>query len=190
MNSRERNRRRLLPAAALAAPILTVLVLRALGTGHPASSMGATPPSTNPSAAEPAPPQADGDPPRAPLATRAELDRAMAWLRDRTGVLPARSPMDFEPAPAPAAPTAPAPTPEAPRASRPTRPAGVMNLTSVMANEEGGLAAINGRVYRLLDEVEPGWRIVEIDAKSLAVRLEGPERRRVELTRKGIAEIP
>lgn len=189
MNARERNRRRLLPAAALAAPILTVLVLRAMGTGHPASSMGATPP-THPSAAEPAPTQADGEPPRAPLATRAELDRAMAWLRERSGVLPARSPMDFEPAIAPAQTPAPAPVPEAPRASRPTRPAGVMNLTSVMANDEGGLAAINGRVYRLLDEVEPGWRIVEIDAKSLAVRLEGPERRRVELTRKGIAEIP
>lgn len=189
MNTRERTRRRLLPAAALAAPLLTVLVLRALGTGYPASSIGATPP-INASAAEPAPAPTHTEPPRATLATRAELDRAMAWLRERSGVLPARSPMDFEPALAPAAPAAPTPAPEAPRASRPTRPAGALSLTSVIANDEGGLAAINGRVFRVLDEVEPGWHIVEIDAKRLAVRLEGPERRRVELTRKGIAEIP
>jgi hypothetical protein len=183
MNRPNRVRRKLLPAGALVAPVAVVLILRALGTGYPAKTVAAVtetalPPSDTPEAAVP---------PAPPLASKAEVERALSWLRAREGTAPARSPMDFEPA-VQAAPEAPEPAAPAPSAARPTKPSGPVNLSSVMATEGGALATINGRIVRVGDSLEPGWRVVEIDARRVSVVIEGPEARRLELTRTGLRE--
>ncbi len=187
MNRPNRARRRLLPAAALVAPVAVVMLMRLLGTGYPAHSVAAVP--------DPAPAAAPTEPtaPPAPLlASKAEVDRALAWLATHRlgigGKKIARSPMDFEPAAPVAAPQAPAPVAPAPTAARATRPTGPVNLSSVMAIEGGALATINGRIVRVGDTLEPGWTVLEIDPRGLCVLIQGPDERRLALTRAGLRE--
>lgn len=48
-------------------------------------------------------------------------------------------------------------------------------LRSVVGSGLGGLATINGKIHRVGDEVAPGWRLVEIDARHRHVKLSGPD---------------
>lgn len=73
----------------------------------------------------------------------------------------ARSPMDHASAYA---------TPDAPTPSH-TDPFDGLSLRSVVGNAQGGLATINGRVYRPGDTIPPGLVLVSIDARSATVEV-------------------
>lgn len=98
---------------------------------------------------------------------------ALEWLaaRDRDAAMV--SPMDH-PTPRPVRPVAVA-EPEAvtpadePEAGAEVSPLEGFKLTAIVGTSDGGLASINGRVYRIGDELAAGWRISEIDVQAQTV---------------------
>ncbi len=170
-------RRKLLPLGVLLAPALAVQLFRLASGAQPATGHAALSPIENP--------EAIAIPPVPPM--KADQTRALAWLRSRSRDRIERSPMDHPPAEAlPPAPPPPLtePDPEQPRplSTMKTRP----ELRSIMAAPRETIATINGRIMRVGDEVEPGWRIVAIDVSTMTVMIEGPEKQAVELTRDGL----
>jgi hypothetical protein len=47
-----------------------------------------------------------------------------------------------------------------------------LRLTAIMGTVESGMAMVNGKVYRVDDEVKPGLRVVFIDARNNRIILE------------------
>lgn len=118
--------------------------------------------------------------PRPVLKPTATQEKALAWIakQDRTRV---RDP--FAPAPVAAAePTlhvqpmhVSEPEPEV----REIAPA--MELTGVMDGQRGPLASINRKIFRLGDEVVPGWTLEAVDAREKYVMVRSAQGNTLEL---------
>lgn len=113
--------------------------------------------------------------------------KAAQWLASRTVALNLRSPMDM---PDPVAPTPmPEPVVKVPEAPTPApkdddTPHHLV-LTSILggAGESSrSLASINHRIYRVGDEVAPGWRLSAIDSKKREIVLSNSDGRSLTLT--------
>lgn len=102
------------------------------------------------------------------LKPTAAQEKALAWIakQDRTRV---RDP--FAPAPVAAADPVlhvqPLHVPEPEPEVREIAPA--MELTGVMDGQRGPLASINRKIFRLGDEVAPGWTLESVDAREKSV---------------------
>jgi hypothetical protein len=177
-------RRRLASAAVLLAPALLVQSYRLLGGSGPATSDAAIVATTDP-AALPSPVSGIDNAPRTTI-TPAAAAKVSAWIdHHRTGPERfLRSPMDNPPA-AEKAPEPPAPEPAATPAPA-DQPTTELRLGAIIAGGDdtaSAAALINGFIRRVGDEVEPGWSIATIDAKSMTVRLIGPGDRHFTLRR-------
>lgn len=64
-----------------------------------------------------------------------------------------------------------------------TNPVGSLRLTGVMGTEGDQLAAVNGRIYRVGDEVRPGLKLTSIDARAQRITLTDREGETYELRR-------
>lgn len=102
------------------------------------------------------------------LKPTASQERALAWIakQDRTRI---RDP--FAPAPVasvePSLHLQPQSDPEPETEIREIAPA--MDLTGVMDGQRGPLASINRKIFRLGDEVVPGWTLESVDARDKVV---------------------
>lgn len=148
---------------AAAAPVIVALVARALVGGSPADvgaaerALGEAPTRTAPALVAMTP---------AETAARAY---ARAALREPFAGSPMHRGIE---APEPSI----GPAPAEPVRAEPTAP--VFTVTSVLVGRRATLVTINGRLRRLGDEVEPGWRLTEIDARAGTVTLTSEDGRR------------
>lgn len=177
MNINPNVQQRLLLLAALAAPVIIVQVMRGvLGAGAmPASSRAAQ------VSAEPAPPEAA--PATTPADAKAQAKLA-AWLETQSPsperLASLRSPMDYVPAPTTVQPASPATPTAAPTPNGPRHP---MVLGTILHTSRGAIAAINGQVLRVGEEVEPGWTLIAIDVESRTATVQGPKGQTLLLSR-------
>ncbi|MGQ0627526.1 MAG: hypothetical protein ACT4PL_05420 [Phycisphaerales bacterium] len=162
----KRTRATLIAAATFLAPAVAVQAFR-VTAGWTPTAVVATP--TAPT--EPAPVA----PAVRPLS--ADQQRLAEYLRQEEGesvIERLASPMDAAPAPAVATIS-----PDRPiivvRDETPTKPAGELRLGGIMGTGESALAMVNGKVRRIGDEIEPGWRLTAIDAQAFTLTLTGPE---------------
>jgi hypothetical protein len=166
------NRTLLTDAATLAAPLALVLAARAFFAPAP-SIAGSTPAA-----------QQSLPPPAAPTQLAKltpEQVKAADWLASMPSFKGMTSPLDH-PVAAPAPIPDPAPTVEVsepdPAPSPAADPLAGLKLTGILGNDQGGLAAINGRIYRIGDTVRPGLVLKLIEAKTstiVFVREDGTE---------------
>lgn len=154
------NRTLLIDAATLAAPLALVLAARVFFA--PAPSMAGPAPASQQPPAPPAAPAAKQD-----LTT--EQRKAADWLAANSVFKGIASPLDHPVA----APPTPAPEPtsvaQEPEPAPPENPLAGLKLTGILGTDSAGLAAINGRVYRVGDQVRRGLIVKSIDAKTGAV---------------------
>lgn len=100
----------------------------------------------------------------APVGLSADQARALEWISSRPVASGLVSPLASAPAVRPL-------VEESAGAAE-----GVsFTLRGVVGSGLGGLATINGKIHRVGDEVAPGWRLVEIDARHRQVKLSGPD---------------
>jgi len=156
-----------LDALMLSGPLLVVVGVRAFLA--PAPSVGATP--------APGGGQAPAIVPVvAPTKPSPEQQRAAEWIAGLGPLTDLRSPMAHpEPPPSPPKPTIE--TPKPPGAVRaPEDPIAGLKFTGILGNNEDlGLAAINGRIYRVGEEVRKGVRLTRIDARNYVIVLTVPD---------------
>jgi 2-oxoglutarate dehydrogenase E2 component (dihydrolipoamide succinyltransferase) len=155
------NRTLLTDAATLFAPLALVLGARvflapipSMASSTAASQQTLPPPAAAPAAAKLSP----------------EQKKATDWLAALPSFKGLASPLDHPiaavvPAPAPD-PVAAAPDSPAPDPAPAVNPLAGLKLTGILGNDSGGLAAINGRVYRIGDTVRPGLVLTLIEAKT------------------------
>jgi hypothetical protein len=192
----QRTKSRLIFAGVLLMPLIAVQAARFLL--GPQAGPGAAAAAVSPTAPPPGVPQALVPAPLLSLTPR--QNAVVEWLASAPAYAALRSPMDRPeaappPAPRPApgagnpytrAASQPAPTdtPEASRPpSQPEPPApeatasalSRLVLTGLLVNGRTRLAALNHRIYRVGDEVYPGWRVARIDSRTRAVTLVGPD---------------
>ncbi len=169
-SSDRRLRGNLFTAAALIAPIVLVIASRQIIGLQPATSQAA------PTTTDPLDPQVTSN-----TVFKPAQRKLIAYLASASQVLPALvSPMDHPPAPAEPPISAPLqpPTPDKIEThvaeARPQLP---LSLSGVMSGSDpaSALVMIGGKVFRLGDEVTPGWTLVSIDARTIAAVLKGPE---------------
>jgi hypothetical protein len=166
-------RRRLLPIAGLAAPVLALQVAQSLLAVGPSSAAGSSPRNYVPPSAVPVPPAA-----KAPAPLTPDQSRALEWLRAAGKGAAVRSPMEA------AAPRTPEPvverTPEPIVETPPTvavkepLPVPRVSLTTILNRPDdagGAIAAINSKIYRVGDQVAPGWTLTAIDRDQWTVTL-------------------
>lgn len=167
--------------AAAFAPLIAIQAVRYLviGDSAPASAGAAVYPAMLPPAATPDAPKS---------LTPAQI-KAAQWLTSRPVALNLRSPMD-KPDPVAAAPepvvaaAAIAPTVPVPEAQTDDTPHH-LTLTGVLGGggeSSRSLVSISHRIYRVGEEVAPGWRIGSIDARKRSVTLTHRDGRSLELT--------
>ena len=102
----------------------------------------------------------------------AEQTKAKDWVRQLPAnlelVSPLNHPVEIVIAPEPT----PEPEPEVVKPLPPRiNPVNGLKLTGVLGNEEGKLAAINGKIYRIGDEVRKGLKLTSIDPRDSVVTL-------------------
>ncbi|MDX2115860.1 MAG: hypothetical protein SFZ24_09630 [Planctomycetota bacterium] len=153
-----------LVAAALAGPPIVVLLLRASLTIGPSPATAALPAPAAPPAL-----QAATEPALTP-----EQKAALGWIAEQSADVVTRSPMNHPPAIAAEQPAEQAPAEPAARPAPAGQPPRFV-ATTIMAGPRGGVAVINGRVYRVGESPAPGWRVESIDAGSSTVELTGPD---------------
>jgi hypothetical protein len=167
-----------LMAGAMIAPLAIVTALRTFVGGAGVAPADAAASATAPMLEPEAPSAPLGAP--SPAHARA-LEALLAMRRDPVAL----SPLDHPEAPIDAPVDAhhtPAPTPG--DAQRPARsPVADLTLSSIMRSSRTDLAGINGRIYRVGQEVRPGWTVQSIDADASRVVLKGPEQQTFTLTR-------
>lgn len=153
---------------AVAAPLLVFAGARVLLAPIPQSSGAAITPVSVP-AVMPAPAAA----PLNDVQQRAvEWSRTLAWdsltsplcrtFEDSREPEPVDTPLVAGPDPEPD-------TPELP----PVDPVEGLRLTAVLGDSDGGMAMINGKLYRAGDEPKPGLRVISVDARNNRVILAG-----------------
>jgi hypothetical protein len=174
-------RRRWIPVAALLAPVLVVQGFRAVSGWHVQTSSASGPRPADLPVPAPQP---------APLQITPDMKRAADWITSRGPIRVGRSPMDHVPGIKPiAVPAKPDPEPVLPNAvTPPNRPETKLVLSAIIGGKTSNMASINGRIYRLGDDVEPGWTIIAIHPRRMVVVLSGPEGQVVELSRSGLDE--
>jgi hypothetical protein len=169
-----RRRAQLMEAAAIAAPLVLLGMTRVMTT--PAAAVGA--------------PQKPGAAATAPISSatgkvRPEVQKASEYVRSIDLAAPLASPLD-QPAPAaPAAPplsaeperavathdSTPKATDEAP-ARRILGPLTGLRLSATLRTRDGGgLAAVNGRIYRVGEDIVPGVRLLSINTDTNRVQV-------------------
>ncbi len=156
-------RRQLLLAeiAAGAAPVVLLLLIS--GSSGPASTSAMSVQTNTPTAPIAAPAKA----------LSPEQARVREFVRGITLEPPMPSPMDH-PSLHPVEVVEPRPDAGGPR-TVPNDPLSALRVTSIVGNNEGGLALINGKVYKLGEQPTPGITIREIDARLNTVTLELPD---------------
>lgn len=169
-----RMRQRLVWACTLASPVIGVQAVRVMSESELSAARGAVPVQTS----EPPTPEV-----AAPPLTPKQI-AAMKWAVESAPKLVKRSPME-RPEPPPvvevreAHPKQPAgETVNTPIDDRPTH----LRLTGMLTRGSSSLAAIDGALRQVGDEVAPGWRIRAIDTKARAVTLAHADRRTHVLT--------
>lgn len=174
------NKRRLQlgQTASIAAPVLLILGMRSLFSAGPADANAAAAPDGQ-SAAAPAPGALVVAQP--PAALSHEQQHAMDWRASLNFDVPLVSPMDarievdFHPVPAPV-------TPE-PVVAEVVNPLDGLTLTATMGNQNAALAAISGRVYRIGEQVRPGWRLSSVDVRMGRIILTADDGQTAELVK-------
>lgn len=148
---------RLLQSAAVATPVVAIVIFKMVS--------GSTPDSTNAATATPAPTAATAAAP-IPAATP-EQQRAKEWAGKQSPSTPVASPLTPPearhtqvPGEQPAAPVTP-------------RVVGVeYSLTSVLKARDSAIAAINGKLYKIGDQVKPGATLVAVDTVKFTARIQ------------------
>ena len=169
-------RGRLFVGLALVAPVVLVVAARFLIGLSPSQSHAAVPD------AAPAP----TDPvTRALTPSQRKLVAYIALSTSTRAVV--TSPMDQVPAPqTPPVTQTPAPAPAiVATPAIEARPAAQLMLSAIMAgaNPASALVMISGKVYRLGEDVTPGWTLTKIDAQSLTITLRGTDNQEFTLAR-------
>lgn len=150
------DRDRLTWAVAVVAPLVCVQIVRVLDGGM-SQAPAAAPPVTV--AAAPISPV-----PVVKLLTPQQM-AAMQFLQTDGPGITVSSPMNHpRPAPTPplSAPTLPAQGPD---------PVTTLTVTAIMGTEHQAVASISHTLRRVGDEVAPGWRVSEINARNRTVEL-------------------
>jgi hypothetical protein len=161
----------LVEVGAVAAPLILVLAVRSLMT--PAPSMGGT--------------QAYDNAPAAVLPVvekklLPEQVKALDWIAHIGSHADLRSPMAHPDLVAPAPiDQHDEPTPEPIPATNPL--AGV-KLTGIIGTSEGGLAAVNGRIYKIGETVRPGLVLARINARANLIVLKAADGTEVTIRRR------
>lgn len=174
-----RGREKLIWTGALLAPLVAVQAARFLEV-DPVRQAGAA------NFAEVVPPQS-----RPVFKPTAAQERAMQWLA-RQDFTKITDPFQPQAAIAPTPeirvqPIAQA-EPEPPAELR--EPIPVLELTGVMDGRRGPLASINRKIWRLGDEVFPGWTLESVDARRKAVMVRSTLGNALELTVKPTPATP
>lgn len=171
MTTSKPDAQRLLPIAAIAAPLLTVIGARVMLSAGPAEAPAADlPDQFLPSdQAGPVAPAATLTPQQA---AAAEFARSIAARADIV------SPM-VQPKPEESAP----PTRTvASTTTRPVDPRELLVLNSIVGTGDRAIASIDNRLYRVGDEPLPGWTIELIDTAGRRLVLRHPSAGRAELS--------
>jgi len=157
---------KLLPLAALAAPVVIVQAARLFLGGGLAEA--------------PASVVDDSGMPEQPVATRPldtlrDEERELAeWMEARrAGLAEVRSPLEHSEAPG----SEDSPSPEAPSVAG--LPA--MRVTGIVGSGDRGFASINGEVRRVGDELAPGWRLHAVDAREQVIEVRSAAGKSVQL---------
>jgi hypothetical protein len=154
---------KLLWLAALAAPVVVVQAVGMLAATGPQSANAA------PVAATPAglPMSAGG---AAPVLTPSQK-AAVEWLAAHRGMPVTRSPLTPGRAPEPEPTPPPAPRNEPIRDAKPPEVEPVIELSTILRSGLQSAAVINGKTFRLGQEVVAGWRFIGVDPRRSAIVL-------------------
>lgn len=165
MTLSRRARSRLLLLASMSAPVLGAQALHLVGAGGPAVSSAVV----TPGGGSPTPNVAlVRESPVTP-----EQTRAIQWLRLRAVDVKVRCPMGqlaIQPLPPVILDTDPVPVPTPHAGPDPLK---ALAVTAIMTGDEGSLATINGKVYRLGASPLEGWTVTLIDPDQRLVKVTG-----------------
>jgi len=117
--------------------------------------------------------QEDLETPLGPPVDLAAQRRAMDWLAKWKSPTELASAFNHPLAPK-AADTVDQDQPAPPVAASPREVVPAFSVSAIMSSNSGGMATVNGKVYRIGDEPAPGWRIRAIDHHRKMVELVGP----------------
>jgi hypothetical protein len=161
--SKVNNKRRsqLGQTASIAAPVLLILGLRTVFSGGPAGA-DAAPALSQPQSIQQSAMELAAVTPA--VALTPQQQRAVDWRATLQFEQPLRSPMDSR-VDVVLLPTQ-APEPEPVAVEIPVNPLDGLVLTATMGNQNAALAAISGKVYRIGEQVRPGWRLTSVDVRS------------------------
>ncbi len=155
-----KHRTLLVDACAVGCPLILVMAVRTFFTPAPSDA--------SPAGAAPTPPAAPAAAP-APVKLDPQQQKAAEWVASLASVKGLTSPLDHPTA-------APPPRPEPKIDNEPTPepapavdPLAGLKLSGILGNDDGGLAAISGKIYRVGDQVRPGLKLKGIDAKTNTV---------------------
>lgn len=176
---RRGNRRRLIPVAALLAPVLVVQGFRQVSGWQVQASQAAV-------VVRPVEQTAPATPTPPPVTD--QMRKAAQWLESRGPLKIRRSPMDHVARVRPVAPLTPDPVEPQPAPTSAKRPVNKLVLSAIVGGKNSNMASINGKVFHLGDDVEPGWTIIAIHPRRMVVVLSGPEGQVLELSRTGLDE--
>ena len=157
----KKHRSQLGQTATIAAPVLLILGLRSLFTAGPSNANAAGPANGHPS---PAHGTVAAPAPLAAPALTHEQQHAMDWRATLNFETPLESPMDARVEVVLLPTQVPDPVPvqtEAPKIN----PIEGLVLTATMGNQNAAIAAISGKVYRIGEEVRPGWKLTSVDVR-------------------------
>jgi hypothetical protein len=165
-----KRRTQLTEIAALAAPLVLVVFVRVVMTPASASAANAK------AAAAPAAPVSAPVKPLTPEQTRAaEFVRS---LEGPAALASLNSPLDHPKPPpphtAPEAPKVAAEAPLPPQTPDPKPLEGLKLTATLRAGQGGGMAAINNKIYKVGDEIRPGFTLVSVDAAANTVEIKVP----------------
>jgi hypothetical protein len=169
-----KQRKLMIEIAAIAGPIIVLACTRLLMTPSSAGAQTIAPAALLPVA------QGAGAGP----SLNPDQRRAADWVKALDPGEKLESPLDH-PKPAPVQVKRPVQEPvvhEAPRAPTEDPLAGV-KLSSTMRSKDGGIASINGKVYRVGDDVRPGCKLITVDTAQNCVEIKTPDGKTVRIGR-------
>jgi len=116
-----------------------------------------------------------------------EQKKAAAWIASvQIGpslVSPLDHPKILAPAPEPSEYGPPAPAPEPPSVFVANPLEGLSLSATLKTREVGGVASINGKIYKVGDQVRPGCRLLSVDVSANSVEISKPDGSTVRLGR-------
>ena len=148
---------RLLQSAAVATPVVAIVIFKMVS--------GSTPDTTNAASTTPAPTATTAA--AAIPAPTPDQQRAKEWAGKQDPSASVPSPLTPPEARHAQVPGEQAPTPITPRV------VGVeYSLTSVLKARDSAIAAINGKLYKIGDQVKPGATLVAVDTVKFTARIQ------------------